>query len=63
MINDSVRQSAEVLDYYIYRMGLLSANNYSFSTAVSLFRNLVSLMLVLLTNRIVKMVEEDGALW
>ncbi len=63
MMNDSVRSRAEVIDYYIYRMGILSANNYSFSTAVGLFRNIISLMLVLLTNKLVKMVEEDGALW
>lgn len=63
MINDSVRPVAEVIDYYIYRMGLLTPNNYSFSTAVGLFRNLISLALVLIANRIVKSVEEEGALW
>lgn len=63
MINDAVRPVAEVIDYYIYRMGILTANNYSFSTAVGLFRNIIALALVLLTNKVVKMVEEESALW
>ena len=63
MINESVRPMAEVIDYYIYRMGILRANNYSFSTAIGFFRNAISLGLVLLTNKIVKRVEEEGALW
>lgn len=63
MINDSVRPVAEVIDYYIYRMGLLTANNYSFSAAVGLFRNIISLFLVLLTNKIIHKIDEGGALW
>lgn len=63
MINDSTRSVAEVLDYYIYRMGILTANNYSYSTAVSMFRNVISLMMVLMVNRLAKFVEEDGGLW
>jgi putative aldouronate transport system permease protein len=63
MMNTAVRPVAEVIDYYIYRMGLLTANNYSFSTAASLFRNVISLFLVLVANRLVKIVEEENALW
>jgi putative aldouronate transport system permease protein len=63
MINDAVRPVAEVIDYYVYRMGILTANNYSYATAVGLFRNLIALFIVLLANRLVSAVEEDGALW
>lgn len=63
MYNSSVSQVAEVLDYYIYRTGLLQANNYSYATAVGLFKGVVALILVASTNLVARKVEEDGALW
>ena len=63
MYNSTVSQVAEVLDYYIYRVGLLQANNFSYATAVGLFRSVVALFLVLLTNWGAKKIDEEGSIW
>lgn len=63
LINSSVMGVAEVIDYYVYRVGLLQANNYSYSTAVGLFKSVISLALVLLTNWGAKKIDEESGLW
>lgn len=63
MYNPIVSSVADVIDYYIYRVGLLQANNYSYATAVGLFRSLLALFIVLMTNWVAKKIEEDGAIW
>lgn len=63
MYNPVVSSVADVIDYYIYRVGLLQANNYSYATAVGLFRSLLALAIVLITNWGAKKIEEDGAIW
>ena len=50
-----------MLGTYIYRTGLKSLD-YSFSTTLELFRNIISLALVMSTNKISKLVGEYG-LW
>ncbi len=63
MINPTVSSVAEVIDYYIYRMGLLQANNFSYATAVGLFRSIIALILVLVTNWGARKMGEEGAIW
>lgn len=63
MINPSVASVANVIDYYIYNVGLLQINNFSYATAVGLFRSVLALILVLLTNWGAKKIDEEGALW
>ncbi|MDF2923114.1 MAG: sugar transporter permease [Paenibacillaceae bacterium] len=63
MYNPIVSSVADVIDYYIYRVGLLQANNYSYATAVGLFRSVLALMIVLTTNWVAKKIEEEGAIW
>ncbi|MDF2922023.1 MAG: carbohydrate transporter rane protein 1, family [Paenibacillaceae bacterium] len=63
MINPQVAPVAEVIDYYIYRVGLLNTNNYSYATAVGLFRSLIALSLVLIANFASKKLDEEGAIW
>jgi putative aldouronate transport system permease protein len=46
----------EVLDTFAYRKGL-SAGDFSFATAVSIFKTFVSLILIFTTNRIAKIVQ------
>jgi putative aldouronate transport system permease protein len=50
-----------VLGTYIYRAGI-SNMDYSYSTAVDLFRNIISLILVVGANTVAKRVNEY-ALW
>ena len=63
MTNDMVNSVAEVLSYYVYRVGLLSVNQFSYSTAVGLFNSLLSLFMVLGTNYLAKKLDEEGGLW
>jgi putative aldouronate transport system permease protein len=63
MINPTVTSVANVIDYYIYEVGLLQFNNYSYATAVGLFRSVLALILVLLTNWVAKKIDEEGAIW
>ena len=48
--NAATKDVAEVLDIYIYRITFQSATDFSFSTAVSLFRSLVNMALLLLAD-------------
>ena len=61
--NKMVSSVAEVMSYYVYRVGLLSANQFSYSTAVGLFNSLLGLAMVPLTNWGAKKIDEDGGLW
>lgn len=63
MINPSVTGVAEIIDYYIYRTGLLQVNNYSYATAVGFFKSLLCLALVLLTNWGSRKIDKEGAIW
>ena len=53
MQNDLNLSVTEIIGTYVYKTGLLGAD-YSFSTAVSLFNNIIGLILVLVTNKIAK---------
>jgi putative aldouronate transport system permease protein len=59
--NPMVREYSEVIDTYVYRMGLGNAM-YSFATAVGLFRLVVSLLVLFLVNRIAKKLGEENVL-
>lgn len=63
MINPQVSSVAEVLDYYIYRVGLLNTNNFSYAAAVGLFRSVIAVTLVLIANVVAKKMDEDGGIW
>jgi putative aldouronate transport system permease protein len=49
MYNPLVYKTADILDTYIYRMGLISGQ-YSFAAAVGLFKSLVSMVLIVTGN-------------
>lgn len=49
MMNDSVISVIDILDTYVYRIGLLNMQ-YSFSTAASLFKGIIGLMLILIAH-------------
>ena len=59
--NTQVKDFQYQLAVYIYNKGLQSGE-YSMSTAVNLFQSLVGVILVLLSDRIAKMLGEDGLL-
>jgi putative aldouronate transport system permease protein len=52
-LNPLVRQAGEVIDTYVYRVGLLSAQ-FSYTTAIGIFKSLVGLILVVALNQLSK---------
>ena len=61
LYNARVYDVADVIDTYVYRNGIMSSN-YSMSTAAGLFKSVISMGLIIITNKIAHMLEEDG-LW
>jgi len=59
--NSAVRSVSEVISTFVYRAGILNTQ-YSYTTAVGLFQSLVSMILVVATNRITRALGEEG-LW
>jgi len=55
----AVMSVADIIDIYTYRIGLLESN-YSFGTAVGLFKSVVSLILVASANHISKKLDTPG---
>lgn len=49
--NAATKGVAEILDMYIYRVTFQSATDFSFSTAVSLFRSVINMVLLVIADR------------
>jgi multiple sugar transport system permease protein/putative aldouronate transport system permease protein len=63
MQNPLNQSSSEVIDIFVYKVGLAStAINYSYSSAIGLFKSVINLILLVLVNRIAKKVGQTG-LW
>jgi len=61
LYNPMTYETADVLNTYIYRRGILSAD-FSFATAVGLFQSVIGFVLVVSANRVVKKFS-DTSLW
>ncbi|WP_346768769.1 sugar ABC transporter permease [Paenibacillus sp. HB172176] len=59
MMNGAVSNVADVFDTYVYRLGI-QQGQFSFSTAVGLFKSVVGLLLVIGANHIARRYGEDG---
>jgi putative aldouronate transport system permease protein len=59
MMNGAVSEVAEVFDTYVYRVGILQGQ-FSFSTAVGLFKSVVGVILVVASNKLAKKFGEEG---
>lgn len=67
MLNSLNRSVASVFDTYIYEVGIKGSirpapgiSNYSYSSAIGVFRSVVGLIMILVTNRLAKMAGEEG---
>ncbi len=60
--NAATKNVAEILDMYIYRVTFQSSADFGFSTAVSLFRSVVNLTLLVVANKGSKMMGGSGLL-
>jgi putative aldouronate transport system permease protein len=63
MVNDTTLSHGETIEYYIYRVGLFSTNNYSLGAAVGLFKSIIGFTLIMLTNMLSKRVTDGGGIW
>jgi putative aldouronate transport system permease protein len=61
LINPMVYSVADVIGTYTYRIGLISSD-YGYSTAVGLFKSLISMVLVLIANQLSKKIKGEGIL-
>lgn len=59
MMNGAVSGVADVFDTYVYRVGVLQGQ-FSYTTAVGLFKSVVGLLLVIGANKLSKKFGEDG---
>ncbi|NOU97435.1 ABC transporter permease subunit [Paenibacillus sp. LMG 31456] len=59
LLNSMNRSVAEILDTYVYTVGL-KQGQFSFSTAVGFFKSFVGLFLVVLSNKLAKKIGEEG---
>jgi multiple sugar transport system permease protein/putative aldouronate transport system permease protein len=56
-------RTSEVIDTYVYRVGLASTvPNYSYAAAIGLFKSIIGLILVLVVDRFAKRMGQRGAL-
>jgi len=62
MSNDAVISVADIIDTYVYRIGLQQAN-YSIAAAAGLFQSALGLLLVVATNKISKKIDPDSGLF
>nr|WP_309098636.1 ABC transporter permease subunit [Fredinandcohnia onubensis] len=61
LYSPSVYEVADIIDTYVYRLGLVNME-YSFAAAVGLFQNVIGAVLILAANYIVKKMGHQG-LW
>ncbi|UQZ83732.1 putative multiple-sugar transport system permease YteP [Paenibacillus konkukensis] len=59
LLNSMNRPIAEILDTYVYTVGL-KQGQFSFSTAVGFFKSFVGLFLVIMSNKLAKKFGEEG---
>ena len=58
--NDAVLSRVDILDTYVYRIGLLQGQ-YSFATAANLFKGVIGTAMILLTHFTSKKLTGKGA--
>ena len=62
MTNPMVKKLSEVFEVYIYQNSVQAGTQYSYTTAIGLFKSVINTSLVLLTNKIVEKKGYDGVM-
>ena len=60
--NTLYSSTSEIISTYVYKMGLVS-NQYSLSSAIGLFNNVINLVLLLLVNYTSKKLSDTSLIW
>ncbi len=63
LINDLTLDVGETIDYFIYRVGLGSSNNFSLATASGMLKSVIGLVLVLITNAVCRKLTDGEGIW
>jgi putative aldouronate transport system permease protein len=58
--NAAVKQVSDILDTYVYEITFKATPNYGFSTAVGMFKSVINLIMLLLANRVTKLLSGSG---
>ena len=62
--NSLLYETGDIIDTYAYRVGLEGQMDYSLSTAISLFKNIIGFVLVIGTNWAAKKLSNgEGGIW
>lgn len=59
MMNDAVINTVDIIDTYVYRVGLMQGN-YSLGTAAGLFKGVIGLFLILSTDKLSRKISGEG---
>lgn len=62
LYNSAVIDVADILDTYVYRIGL-AQGRFALATAAGLFKSVICLILVLATNKLVKLYDKDQSVF
>jgi len=60
MWNDVVRDSANIIDTYVYQITFQAIPEYGFSTAVGLFKSIINFAMILGADRIIRKLSGNG---
>ena len=64
LANNMVLDVAETIDYFVYRVGLSTVNNFAQATAAGLIKSVIGLVLVVSTNLITKKISDgEAGIW
>lgn len=59
LYSPAVYDVSDIIDTYVYREGLINAN-YSFATAIGLFKSIIAMILMMGSNYIAKLFDQEG---
>ena len=60
LINDGVKSVGEILDVYVYNITFKATPSYGFSAAVGMFKSVINFAMLLIADRVVKLLGGDG---
>jgi putative aldouronate transport system permease protein len=61
MYNPMVSSVAETIDTYVYQQGIVRAD-IAFATTAGLFKNIITVALILLTNKLVQKIQGESVI-
>ncbi len=60
MMNDAVRSVADILDTYVYRITFRATPSYGFSAAVGMFKSVINFAMLIVADRVIKLLGGGG---